>query len=162
MGPKYKKILIISSIIIGCILFSYLAGYLLSCIIHHGVIILDMVLLIDNTTLLYALEIFMLILLTALILYLRHETLYSHKNVIEGKSRDKHISANLEESRWQSNAEIKSNYTYLSFNELKYNDVEGIPLSAEYRKGKLSISLAKPIHTLVIGTTEMVFLNYLI
>lgn len=151
MKTENKKFLIkVITITIGGVL-SYAIGFFLNCFINNSSF--DINLLNEYNTYLYAFEIFMVFVLIILILTLRHETLYTHRKIIEGRDNDRHIFSNLEQSRWQTLKEIRKNFTSVNYNELKYKNIEGIPLSAELKSKKLDITFVKPIHTLAIGTT---------
>lgn len=154
MKYKYKKFFIkVVTIITGAVL-SYAIGFIINSFIYHDYnLIIDIALINEYNTYLYSFELFMVFILITLILTLRNETLNAHKRIIEGKDNDIRICANLENSYWQSEKEIRKNFNQINFKKLNKSSIEGIPISAEYKKRKLNISLAKPIHTLAIGTT---------
>jgi len=75
------------------------------------------------------------------------------KKLIESSERDKHIFSGLEQAHFQSDKELSDNFDQIEFNDLNIKDIEGIPIKAELVKNNLNITLSKPAHTLIIGTT---------
>ena len=63
------------------------------------------------------------------------------------------IYTGLEQAHFQTDEEIIKNYKTISYNDLPNVEVEGIPVKAEETKKDFNITLAKPAHTLIIGTT---------
>ena len=64
------------------------------------------------------------------------------------------VNVDLENSRWLTKRDIKQNdgFTTVSFDKLN-TVADGIPVIAEVKNDDLTITLRKPIHTLVIGST---------
>lgn len=88
-----------------------------------------------------------------LLYYRKHYWLLNSKNIIKGKESDEHINANLEQSRFQSEDELASNFVTLDYRDLATTDTYGIPIKAEEKRGQLKVTFSKPAHTMVIGTT---------
>ena len=129
---------------------SYIAGFIIDCILKRG---FDIRYLFGKETLgLFALF-FLGFLAVVLLYYYRHYWLLHSKKIMEGKEGDLHLSANLEQSHFQSEEELERNYTVLDFEELKDTDIKGTPIKEEEKDGHLKITLAKPAHALILGTT---------
>lgn len=139
-------------LIVGLIAFwaSYLIGFSLTCAFKGR---FDLRYLFSAETLgFFAL----LVLITGAIIlayYYRNFWLIRSKKIMEGKESDLHLPANLEQSRFQSDEELKKNFTTLDWNELKDHEIIGTPIKAKESEGRLSITFSKPAHALVIGTT---------
>lgn len=58
-------------------------------------------------------------------------------------------------TKWVSIEELRNNpkFMFNTYSNLKNQNKDGIPIRAEYIKGKTEINMHKPIHTIVIGTT---------
>lgn len=99
----------------------------------------------------------LLFLLTAVIIVLcffrKNFWAFRSRKVMEGTPRDRHLEANLEDSRFQTKAEIAKNFSVIPWNELQDSDIKGAVIGAEETKKGLQVVFAKPAHTLVIGTT---------
>jgi type IV secretion system protein VirD4 len=91
--------------------------------------------------------------LLGLLYYWNHYWLLNSKNIIKGKKRDLHLSANLEQARFQSKEELQKNYKTYDFDELKNVELVGTPIQAKERHDHLLVTFSKPAHSLVIGTT---------
>lgn len=129
---------------------SYLLGLVLSCLVHKG---FEPRYLISRETMGFT-ALFLLLSLVAVLLYAyNHWWIFRSKKIMEGKDNDLHFSANLEESRFQSEEEMNKNYETYDFEEFKDREVTGAIIKAKKEDGKLKVVFAKPAHTLVIGTT---------
>lgn len=85
--------------------------------------------------------------------YVKHYWLFHSKNIIKGKETDKHFEANLEDSRFQTDKDLKQNYKSYLYSELPNVEVTGTVIKAEEVNAKMDITFAKPSHCLIIGTT---------
>ena len=85
--------------------------------------------------------------------YYKHYWLLNSKNIIKGKKRDLHLTANLEQSRFQTDKDLETNFQIVDYEELKNTEIIGSVIKAEERNGRMKVVFAKPAHTLVIGTT---------
>ncbi|MDD2564178.1 MAG: type IV secretory system conjugative DNA transfer family protein [Salinivirgaceae bacterium] len=72
---------------------------------------------------------------------------------MKSNEEDKHIMSGLEQAHFQSDKELATNFKQIEFDSLNKTNIEGIPIKAEFVKNKLNITLSKPAHTLIIGTT---------
>lgn len=74
---------------------------------------------------------------------------------IRGSKRVLKVNADLENSHWMTQSEMKKNkgFTLTTFDKLGEVS-DGIPIRAEVKKGNLSITLIKTIHALIIGATR--------
>lgn len=99
----------------------------------------------------------LLLILTAVVVllcfYRKNYWIFNSRKVIRGSEKDRHMGANLEDSRFQTKAEIRKNFTVIPWTELEDSDVKGAVIGAEEGRKGLEIVFAKPAHTLVIGTT---------
>lgn len=129
---------------------SYLLGFSLTCLTKGR---FDFRYLLSIDTFLFFLLFFFLILAFLLWYYWRHYWLFNSRKVMKGNKEDRHLSANLEEARFQSEEEIAKNFSIHPFGKLKETDVVGSPIRAYEKEGKLEVTFAKPSHALVIGTT---------
>lgn len=130
--------------------FSYFLGFSLSCLVHKG---FEPRYLLSKETLGFALLFFLLGLVVVLLYAYNHWWIFRSKKIMEGKESDLHLSANLEEARFQSEKELDENYQTFDFDELKEKEITGALIKAKEENGHLRVSFAKPSHTLVIGTT---------
>ena len=70
------------------------------------------------------------------------------------KASEADASALLEKNHFQTDEEIAKNFRQIEWDKLPATEVEGIPVYAEQdKKGKYKITIAKPSHCLIIGTT---------
>lgn len=77
----------------------------------------------------------------------------SSKKLMQANEKDSHILAGLEQAHFQTDKELKKNFTQIDFDKLQSTKIDGIPIKAEETNNKLTITMAKPAHTLIIGTT---------
>ena len=77
----------------------------------------------------------------------------SSKKLMQANEKDSHILAGLEQAHFQTDKELKKNFTQIDFDKLQSTKIDGIPIKAEEINNKLTITMAKPAHTLIIGTT---------
>ena len=137
-------------LVIAVFWISYLLSFSLTCLIKQG---FDIRYLLAKETL----GIFAILLLLSIVfvlLYLhKHWWLFRSKKIMEGKTSDLHLSANLEEARFQSDEEIKKNFITLDYKELKDHEVIGTPIKAQVTEDRLKVTFSKPAHALIIGTT---------
>ena len=144
---KRKSIIKWSSILIVIYLCCYIFGYVLNCFIEGGFHFkASLLLLFAGKTFMYSGVFFMLFGFIVLFNYHNHYWLFNSKNIIKGKERDKHISANLEQARFESDEEIERNFDTVYYDELPEKEVKGIPILA-YEEGKrLKITASPSTH----------------
>ncbi len=151
MNKKFYDILI--GIIISFIV-CYILGFFLSSIVNNGYkFIIQARYLTDGKTILFM---FFFLMVEALIIglyYYKHYWLLNSKNIIKGKKRDLHLTANLEQSRFQTDKDLETNFQIVDYEELKNTEIVGSVIKAEEKNGRMKVVFAKPAHTLVIGTT---------
>lgn len=148
---KLKKPLIIA----GCTLaVSFVAGFFLNCLFTYNFKFrVDINLLVDGKTYLYAFLLSVIALTMVLAYYYKHYWLKNSKKIIQGDERDNDVAANLEQAHFQTDEEVEKNYAKVSYAELPKTNLVGIPIRAVERKGKYEIHFAKNAHTMIIGTT---------
>ena len=124
---KRKSIVKWSCIIGGIILCCYVFGFVLNCFIEGGFHFkISGWLLLDGKTFLYTGVLFSVFIFIALYYYHTHYWLFNSKNIIKGKERDKHIPANLEQARFETETEIERNFDTVYYDELPQREVNGI------------------------------------
>ncbi|HHX49396.1 MAG TPA: type IV secretory system conjugative DNA transfer family protein [Clostridiales bacterium] len=98
---------------------------------------------------------FVFIGLTSLIILLNYDKKFWFKNSIDALSdgEKKQILGNLEQARFQGNMEIDKNFTKVEYSKLKDIEIDGVPVKAVVNGNKYHINLARPAHTMVIGST---------
>ena len=150
-----RKKLIKWGITVGVVLLAcFLLGFSLNCFIQAGYSLnLKSQLLLDGQTYVFAGLFLLLSGFVALFYYYTHYWLFNSKNIIKGRERDKHIFANLEQARFQSEREISENFQVVDYTDLPNTEVKGIPIQAYEENNRLKITFSPPTHTLVIGTT---------
>ena len=150
---KKKLYDIILAILISLII-CYLLGFILNSFIsNHFKLILQARYLTDLRTIVLTLFLLIIEILIILLYYYRHYWLLNSKNIIKGKKRDLHLTANLEQSRFQSDKELEKNYKIYDFKDLNEVEITGSIIKAEEKNNHLKVTFTKPAHTLVIGTT---------
>ena len=142
-------------LIVGCVwLVSCITGFVLNCLFTYGFKLrLDINLLVDGKTYLYAFLLSVVALTVVLAYYYKHYWLKNSKKIIQGDERDNDVNANLEAAHFQTNEEVDANYKKIKYMELKESNLVGIPIRAVERKGNFEIHFAKNAHTMIIGTT---------
>lgn len=142
-------------IIVGCMWFvACIAGFFLNCLFtYHFKFRLDINLLVDGKTYLYALLLSAIALTVALAYYYKHYWLKNSKKIIQGDERDNDVATNLEQAHFQTDGEVDKNYAKISYAELPKTNLVGIPIRAVERKEDYEIHFAKNAHTMIIGTT---------
>lgn len=150
-----RKKIIKCGITVGVVLLAcFLLGFSLNCFIQAGYRLnLKAQLLLDGQTYVFAGLFLLLSGFVALFYYYTHYWLFNSKNIIKGRERDKHIFANLEQARFQSEREIAENFQVVDYTDLPNTEVKGIPIQAYEENNRLKITFSPPTHTLVIGTT---------
>ena len=150
-----RKKIIKWGITVGVVLLAcFLLGFSLNCFIQAGYRLnLKAQLLLDGQTYVFAGLFLLLSGFVALFYYYTHYWLFNSKNIIKGRERDKHIFANLEQARFQSEREISENFQVVDYTDLPNTEVKGIPIQAYEENNRLKITFSPPTHTLVIGTT---------
>lgn len=150
-----RKKIIKWGITVGVVLLAcFLLGFSLNCFIQAGYRLnLKAQLLLDGQTYVFAGLFLLLSGFVALFYYYTHYWLFNSKNIIKGRERDKHIFANLEQARFQSEREISENFQVVDYTDLPNTEVKGIPIQAYEENHRLKITFSPPTHTLVIGTT---------
>ena len=154
-AQRRRKKLIRWGITVGVVLLGcFLLGFSLNCFIQAGYRLnLKAQLLLDGQTYVFAGLFLLLSGFVALFYYYTHYWLFNSKNIIKGRERDKHIFANLEQARFQSEREIAENFQVVDYTDLPNTEVKGIPIQAYEENNRLKITFSPPTHTLVIGTT---------
>ncbi|MDD3999644.1 MAG: type IV secretory system conjugative DNA transfer family protein, partial [Bacilli bacterium] len=148
---KIVKKIILWLLLLG---FCYFVGFTANCFVSNNFVFKwNIALLIDGKTILYSFFIFMVF--VCLIAYNWYKGYWSKhsKKLMETSEKDQHIVSGLEQAHFQTDKELSKNFTQIEFDALKTANVEGIPIKAEQVKNKLMITLSKPAHTLIIGTT---------
>ena len=142
-------------IIVGCVWFvACIAGFLFNCLFTYNFKFrLDINLLVDGKTYLYALLLSAIALTVALAYYYKHYWLKNSKKIIQGDERDNDVATNLEQAHFQTDGEVDKNYAKISYAELPKTNLVGIPIRAVERKEDYEIHFAKNAHTMIIGTT---------
>ena len=142
-------------IIVGCVwLVACVTGFFLNCLFTYNFKFrVDINLLVDGKTYLYALLLSVIALTVALAYYYKHYWLKNSKKIIQGDERDNDVAANLEQAHFQTDEEVEKNYAKVSYTELPKTNLVGIPIRAVERKGRYEIHFAKNAHTMIIGTT---------
>lgn len=74
---------------------------------------------------------------------------------IRGSKRVLKVNADLENSHWMTQKEMRKNkgFTITTFDKLSEVS-DGIPIRAEVKKDNLNVTIIKPIHALIIGATR--------
>ena len=129
---------------------SYLLGFSITCIVKGR---FDIRYLFSPETLgFFALFV---LLATSIVLwyYWKHYWVFRSKKMLNGEKGDRHLSANLEEARFQSDEEMKKNYDTYPFSKLHEVEIAGTPIKAASDRNEVEVTFAKPSHVLVIGTT---------
>ena len=137
------------------VLSCYFLGFTLNCFIESGFrkVVFAPQLLIEKRTFVLFGALCLAALLIYLLYFYKYFWLRNSKNIIKGQERDKHILANLEQSRFQTKNELKKHYQTVEFAELGNTEIKGIPIMAKEEKKRFQITFSPPAHTLVIGTT---------
>ena len=119
-------------IIVGCMWFvACIAGFFLNCLFtYHFKFRLDINLLVDGKTYLYALLLSAIALTVALAYYYKHYWLKNSKKIIQGDERDNDVATNLEQAHFQTDGEVDKNYAKISYAELPKTNLVGIPIRA--------------------------------
>lgn len=144
---KWQTILGLITVAIFIYLFSFLFNCFLS---NHFIFQFNLKLLFDTKTFIYSAVLDGI----ALLLFLSYE--YKHfwnrraRTIIKGKT-DK-ILGNLENSHFQTESELQSNFRPCTLETLPVT-AAGIPIKATEEKSTIKVLLAEPSHTLAIGTT---------
>lgn len=144
-----------SFLFIFVIAFCYVSGYLVNMFVSNGFVFelkLDMGLLLHSKTLLYSFELFAIFLL--LYMFAWYKGLGKNpKKIMQASEKDKEIYVGLEQAHFQSEKELKNNFTTVEYSKLPKTNIEGIPIMAEETIKGYNVTFAKPAHTLIIGTT---------
>lgn len=150
-----KKKIIKYAVILGVtVLCCYFFGYSLNCFIKGGYHLkYSARWLFDGQTFMFTGVILLVAVFIAASYYYTHYWLFNSKNIIKGKERDKHIAANLEQARFESEKEITKNFQTVYYDKLAETEVKGIPIIAYEEKKRLRITFSPPTHALAIGTT---------
>ena len=143
-----------SIIIFIIILFSFCVGYLINIYVSNNFIFkfsISSEILLSYKTYLYAFEVFAIIML--IFLFVWYKGAFKNPKALMSTNEKDVIYTGLEQAHFQTDEEIIKNYKTISYNDLPNIEVEGIPVKAEETKKDFNITLAKPAHTLIIGTT---------
>ena len=143
-----------SIIIFIIILFSFCVGYLINIFVSNNFVFkfsISSEILLSYKTYLYAFEVFAIIML--IFLFVWYKGAFKNPKALMSTNEKDVIYTGLEQAHFQTDEEILKNYKTISYNDLPNIEVEGIPVKAEETKKDFNITLAKPAHTLIIGTT---------
>lgn len=143
-----------SIILFIIILFSFCVGYLINIYVSNNFIFkfsISSEILLSYKTYLYAFEVFAIIML--IFLFVWYKGAFKNPKTLMSTNEKDVIYTGLEQAHFQTDEEILKNYKTISYNDLPNIEVEGIPVKAEETKKDFNITLAKPAHTLIIGTT---------
>ncbi len=136
------------------LLVCYVLGFLLNCFVANNFVFkLDLNLLFAGRTLMFGFYFYMIVFAFYIWGWYKGYWVHHSKNLMESNDKDKHILAGLEQAHFETEKELKQNFSQIEFDKLSQTNIEGIPVKAEEIKNKLKITLAKPAHTLIIGTT---------
>ena len=136
------------------ILFSFCVGYLINIFVSNNFVFkfsISSEILLSYKTYLYAFEVFAIIML--IFLFVWYKGAFKNPKALMSTNEKDVIYTGLEQAHFQTDEEIIKNYKTISYNDLPNIEVEGIPVKAEETKKDFNITLAKPAHTLIIGTT---------
>ena len=154
LSCRRKSILKWSLIFAVVILSCYIFGFVINCFIVGGFHLkISASLLFDSKTFLYSGVLCGLFLFFALYYYYTHYWIFNSKNIIKGKERDKHITANLEQARFETETEIVKNFQTVYYDELPKTEIKGIPIIAYEENNRLKVTFSPSTHALAIGTT---------
>lgn len=154
LSCKRKNILKWSLILVGVILSCYIFGFFINCFVSGGFHLkLSFRLLFDGKTFIYSGVLCGLSMFIALYYYYSHYWIFNSKNIIKGKERDKHITANLEQAHFETEMEIAKNFQTAYYDELSETEIKGIPIIAYEENRRLKITFSPATHALAIGTT---------
>ena len=143
-----------SIILFIIILFSFCVGYLINIFVSNNFVFkfsISSEILLSYKTYLYAFEVFAIIML--IFLFVWYKGAFKNPKALMSTNEKDVIYTGLEQAHFQTDEEIMKNYKTISYNDLPNIEVEGIPVKAEETKKDFNITLAKPAHTLIIGTT---------
>lgn len=143
-----------SIILFIIILFSFCVGYLINIFVSNNFVFkfsISSEILLSYKTYLYAFEVFAIIML--IFLFVWYKGAFKNPKALMSTNENDVIYTGLEQAHFQTDEEIIKNYKTISYNDLPNIEVEGIPVKAEETKKDFNITLAKPAHTLIIGTT---------
>ena len=143
-----------SIILFIIILFSFCVGYLINIFVSNNFVFkfsISSEILLSYKTYLYAFEVFAIIML--IFLFVWYKGAFKNPKALMSTNEKDVIYTGLEQAHFQTDEEIIKNYKTISYNDLPNIEVEGIPVKAEETKKDFNITLAKPAHTLIIGTT---------
>lgn len=68
------------------------------------------------------------------------------KSSLKGKEK-------MDNQKFLTEKELDKNFKHFYFNELKDQDLIGVPFRAEYKKGKIKVHFAEKCHSLIVGAT---------
>ena len=143
-----------SIILFIIILFSFCVGYLINIFVSNNFVFkfsISSEILLSYKTYLYTFEVFAIIML--IFLFVWYKGAFKNPKALMSTNEKDVIYTGLEQAHFQTDEEIIKNYKTISYNDLPNIEAEGIPVKAEETKKDFNITLAKPAHTLIIGTT---------
>ena len=143
-----------SIILFIIILFSFCVGYLINIFVSNNFVFkfsISSEILLSYKTYLYAFEVFAIIML--IFLFVWYKGAFKNPKALMSTNEKDVIYTGLEQAHFQTDEEIMKNYKTISYNDLPNVEIEGIPVKAEETKKDFNMTLAKPAHTLIIGTT---------
>ncbi len=132
---------------------SLIIGYLITSFIKAKTIVWNVDYLFDTTTLAIAGGVVLVVLIMMFNKFDADKPTSSKGNKVvddKGNKVQQYYS-----TKWVSLEDLRTNpkFMFNTYSNLKNQNKDGIPIRAEYIKGKTEINMHKPIHTIVIGTT---------
>lgn len=151
MKSKLNKILTAIGIMtIAC----YAGGFIFNCLVKNNFRLrLNIYLLAHGDTFKYAGFLMAAASLIYALYYYKHYWLKATNRIIKGREQDGNVKANLENAKFQTDGDLRKNFTHSTFETLKGKEITGVPVKAVQGQAAYDIDLAKPAHALIIGTT---------
>ena len=149
---KFTKKIILGVVIF---IFCFVSGYIANMFISNGYVFeldLSIDLLISSKTWIYTIFLFSVCMLFFIFAWYKGIG-KNPKKIMQASEKDKDIYTGLEQAHFETPKEIANNFKTVDYNKLSKTEIEGIPIIAEENKRGYEITVAKPAHTLVIGTT---------
>ncbi len=143
-------------IIVGCMWFvACIAGFFLNCLFtYHFKFRLDINLLVDGKTYLYALLLSAIALTVALAYYYKHYWLKNSKKIIQGDERDNDVARISKQAHFQTDGEVDKNYAKNQLCRNCRKPISSVSLSAPSNARRIMrYILQRNAHTMIIGTT---------
>lgn len=138
------------------LIICYCCGYLLNMFVTNRFVFdfkITPELLIAKNTFLYGFELFAVFMVINIFNWYKGIGKNPKKLMQVKEGNQNEIYTGLEQSHFETQKEIETNFNTVSYDDLPNLDIEGIPIIAEEGKKDYKITFAKPAHTLIIGTT---------